>query len=62
MIKLGHLNVCGWTVNNNLLRTKIVKAVDADIFSVCETHLIAGENLRINGYIWKGFNRTTYSL
>ncbi|VDI49336.1 Hypothetical predicted protein [Mytilus galloprovincialis] len=24
---------------------------------VCETHLIAGDNLRINGYIWKGFNR-----
>lgn len=47
----------GWIVNNNLLRTKIVEAVDADIFSVCETHLIAGDNLRINGYIWKGFNR-----
>ncbi|CAC5417725.1 unnamed protein product [Mytilus coruscus] len=56
-IKVGHLHVCGWTVSNNLLSTKIVEAVDANMFSVCETNLIASDNLHINGYIWKSRNR-----
>ncbi|CAG2236293.1 unnamed protein product [Mytilus edulis] len=33
------------------------QSIDADIFSVCETHLKSTDNLQVDGYTWKGLNR-----
>ncbi|CAG2254513.1 unnamed protein product [Mytilus edulis] len=52
-----HLNICGWTQNNKELRTAILKEVNADIFSICETHLKEIDEIEVDGYTWKGFNR-----
>ncbi|CAG2186252.1 unnamed protein product [Mytilus edulis] len=56
-MRLGHLNICGWTQNDKELRTVILKEVNADIFSICETHLKEIDEIEVDGYTWKGFNR-----
>ncbi len=57
---LGHLNISGWTVNNNNLRNAIILHEPCDIFSVVETHLSDNQEFRPNveGYIFEGFNRS----
>ncbi|XP_060597076.1 uncharacterized protein LOC132750994 isoform X1 [Ruditapes philippinarum] len=57
MLKIAHLNVSGWTENNNDLRCAIIKSIDADIFSICETHLTREKVINVDGYVWFGNNR-----
>jgi hypothetical protein len=55
---LAHLNVCGWTAENDNLRASIVRAIDADITSICESHLKDQNIIALDGYLWLGHNRT----
>ncbi|CAC5399192.1 unnamed protein product [Mytilus coruscus] len=57
IIRLGHLNVCGWTLNNYLLRKAIVANINVDILSICETHLKESDKIAVDGNTWKGHNR-----
>ena len=58
-IGISVLNVNGWTLQNNCIRTAIVKHVQADIFCINESHLHNGENrnpnysdeIEVNGYV-----------
>ncbi|WAR21523.1 LOW QUALITY PROTEIN: hypothetical protein MAR_015497, partial [Mya arenaria] len=52
------INVCGWTKDNENLRIALLNYFDADIISVCETHLSDRNVLNVDGYSWFGFNRT----
>ena len=54
---MAHINVCGWTNENNDLRCALIKAIDADITCVSETHLSGQNVLKIEGYMWLGYNR-----
>ena len=54
---MAHINVCGWTNENNDLRCALIKAIDADITCVSETHLPDQNVLKIEGYLWLGYNR-----
>ncbi len=56
-IKLAHINVCGWTADNHNLREGIIRAIDADIISICETHLSRQNTINSDNYVWFGFNR-----
>ncbi len=56
-LKVGVLNVNGWTESNSILRENIVKTVNHDIFCVTETHLVDDTRLYIDGYKWYGHNR-----
>jgi hypothetical protein len=49
--------VCGWTRENSELRLQITRAIDADIISLCETHLSNQDVINVPGYVWYGFNR-----
>ena len=49
--------MCGWTEDNKILRQEILRAVDADITSICETHLSGSSVIEIDEYKWIGFNR-----
>ena len=57
---LGHINVSGWTVNNNSLRNAIIQNEPCDIFSIVETHLSDNNEFQpnVDNYIFKGFNRS----
>ena len=57
-ITLCHLNVCGWTKSNEQLRIGITNEINPDIFSLNETHLGESQIINVEGYSWKGFNRT----
>ena len=57
-ITLCDLNVCGWTKSNEQLRIGIINEINADIFSLNETHLGGSQIINVEGYSWKGFNRT----
>ena len=57
-ITLCHLNVCGWTKSNEQLRIGITSEINPDIFSLNETHLGESQIINVEGYSWKGFNRT----
>ena len=56
--KLGHLNVNGWTKQNEALRQNIIILSNADFVSVNETHLKGNEIISVPGYRWIGSNRT----
>ena len=43
LLKLGHLNVNEWTVNNDELRREIVNNLNCDVLGIMELHL-AGDN------------------
>ena len=51
------MNVCGWTQSNERLRIAIINEINADIFSLNETHLSENNVINVPGYTWKGFNR-----
>lgn len=51
------MNVGGWTRENGELREQLIRTVNADIFSLCETHLKGSEAISLNGYVWFGHNR-----
>ena len=53
-----HLNVCGWTQSNERLRIAIINEINAEIFSLNETHLSENQVINVQGYSWKGFNRS----
>jgi hypothetical protein len=53
------LNVCGWTTQNHNLRAGIINSIDADIVTVCETHLLGSNIIELEGFNWFGFNRPT---
>ena len=36
----------------------MINEIDADIFSLNETHLGENQVINVQGYTWKGFNRT----
>ena len=59
MLKCGHINVGGWTVNNQDLRVSLIKNINTDIISVNETHLGGDDNLdlKVYGFEWYGQNR-----
>ncbi|WAR27806.1 hypothetical protein MAR_013510, partial [Mya arenaria] len=44
--------------HNENLRIALLNYFDADIISVCETHLSDRNVLNVDGYSWFGFNRT----
>lgn len=50
--------MCGWTKDNHNLREAILNSLNADIITICETHLRDQEVIDINGYSWYGHNRT----
>ena len=56
-MKLCHLNVCGWTHNNSLLREKLLQTANAEIISLNETHLKYGDTINVHNYTWFGHNR-----
>lgn len=39
VIRLVHINVCGWTKDSNELRISVVNNLQSDFISVCEMHL-----------------------
>jgi hypothetical protein len=41
----------------NTLREHFKRSIDADIISICETHLLDNEVINVNSYTWFGFNR-----
>lgn len=59
MLKCGHINVGGWTVNNQDLRVSLIKNINTDIISVNETHLGGDDTLDLKsyGFEWYGHNR-----
>lgn len=57
-MRIGHLNVWGWTNTNHDLRVEIIKYSDCDIVSINETHLLNKDNLDLDGYQWIGLNRS----
>ena len=57
-IILCHLNVCCWTKSNEQLRIGITNEINPDMFSLNETHLGESQLINVEGYSWKGFNRT----
>ena len=46
------------TKSNEQLRIGIINEINADIFSLNETHLGGSQIINVEGYSWKGFNRT----
>ncbi|VDI18044.1 Hypothetical predicted protein [Mytilus galloprovincialis] len=56
-VRLGHLNVCSLTLNNDLLQKGIVENIKVDILSICETHLKENNKIAVDVYTWKGNNR-----
>ena len=56
-LKVGVLNVNGWTDRNSILREQIIKTSNFDIFCVTETHLLNNNSLHVEGYKWYGHNR-----
>ncbi len=51
-ITFGHLNLAGWTENNNELRKEILLNENCDVYSICETHLSTTSTFvpSLNGY------------
>ena len=56
-LKLAHLNVNGWNVNNCEIRQQLLSYSQADFICVNETHLSGNENIMLPGYHWIGYNR-----
>ena len=56
-LKIGHINVNGWTTNNHALRTEIIKNLDCHIVAIIETHLRGDKDIKVWNYEWKGKNR-----
>ena len=56
-INVAHINVGGWTINNNELRLICLKNIDSDIICVNETHLQGEASVEIDGYTYYNFNR-----
>ncbi|WAR15860.1 LOW QUALITY PROTEIN: hypothetical protein MAR_030454, partial [Mya arenaria] len=52
---LAHIYVCRWTHSSAL--HEHIRAIDADITCICETHLNNQNIIEINDYNWYGFNR-----
>ena len=50
--------MCGWTKDNSDLRVSFIRAIDADVITVCETHLAENNVIEVDGYTWYGYNRT----
>ncbi len=55
---MGHLNVSGWTANNNEIRCSIFKNESLDVYCISETHLSDDNEFEPNvpGYLFRGFN------
>lgn len=49
--------MCGWTKDNHALREEFIHCIDADVISICETHLTNNDVINIDSYTWFGFNR-----
>ncbi|WAQ97834.1 LOW QUALITY PROTEIN: hypothetical protein MAR_022207 [Mya arenaria] len=56
-LKLAHINVCGWTEGNHLLREELIRFLNADTITVIETHLSGNNVINCEGYRWFGYNR-----
>ena len=57
-IKLGHINVCSWTLENGEHRKQIINAMYCDMICISEIHLHVDSVIHISGYRWFGFNRS----
>ena len=58
-LKIVHWNVNGWTRDNELIRTRILDKINADIIYINETFLTDQSTIFIDGYTWYGHNRPT---
>lgn len=52
-----HLNVNGWTPDNQTLRQAILLTLNAEIISLNETHLDGDSDIELDGYKFYGHNR-----
>ena len=57
--RIGHPNVCGWTVKNHDLRSEIIQYMDYYLVSINETYLLNEDNLHLTGYCWKRSENST---
>ena len=48
-LRIGQLNVAGWTERNGTLREQIVQASDLDIFCITESHLVRDQIITVEG-------------
>ncbi len=55
-------NTNGWTKDNGFVREGVFLNTNADIISVGETHLRDKEELKLDGYIFKGKNRKSLHI
>ena len=51
VLKIGYMNVNGWTNSNHNLRVNILETANCDIFAVTETHWRDGESFSVPGYM-----------
>lgn len=51
----------GWTVRNCELRSVIIHSLKPDIISINETHLVGGDSIDLEGYVWFGNNRVKHT-
>ena len=51
-VKLGNINICGWTRENCELRKNIFSSMECDIICVCETHLAKDGIIEVPGFSW----------
>ncbi len=50
-------NINGWTENNKLVRSKVIKGENPDICTLLETHLKGADEIKIESYETYSFNR-----
>ncbi|CAC5421257.1 unnamed protein product [Mytilus coruscus] len=56
-IKMGTINICGWTRNNYEWRKGIFNSINSDIICVYETHLAKDGVINVPGFSWFGYIR-----
>jgi hypothetical protein len=57
-INIAQWNVRGWTEDNKYLRERILMKLKPEIISISETFKRNNDLIELDGYTWKGFNRT----
>ena len=53
----AHLNVNGWTRNNDELRREIINNLNCDLIGISKSHLVDNETIQIQNYTWMKKNR-----
>ena len=57
-LALSCWNINGWTVENKTLRETVIKSKNSDIMCLVETHLVANDDITVDGYTWYDFKRS----